>query len=302
MMDSTIIAVGQASCAVAKEIEKLSILLSGSINVTISPLYITDELCDDSKMIPNTVYLEKCSHSCLDKIHQCASCCRNRSALFSQLAILIERVHTLPNKIAIIFDYYSSFGSFASNYVSNFLRDSLPTVAVMSILLQPYSSVGMPRGSEVFVALLSALRALESSEAVMFRGFQDIVRNFSQVEISGIAAVGDSDNRAQCSAFECGISLEQAHKQLACDLFTAIADTSLLFSPDKTRRSLWPIEVCSNAKMSCKILDVRSSLFKYLSLAGIKKSRRSGDAAAVYAFILHLYISTQLHYITIYLL
>ena len=275
-----VIAVGQASCAVAKEIEKLSISLSGSLNVCVSPLYITDELVGDSKMIPNTVYLEKCSHSCLDKIHQCTACDRNRCALVSQLTLHIEIIHAQPNKITIISDYYSSFGSITSNYVSNFLSYACPAVAVISVLLQPYSSTGMPRGSEVYIAILSALRALDSSEAVVFRGFHDIVRNFSQVDIIGAAAAEDSDSRAQSSAFECGISLDQAHKQLACDLLTAVADPTLFSSPDRTHRSLWPVEVCSNAKMSYKISDVRSSLFKYLSLAGIKKGRRSSESTA----------------------
>ena len=275
-----VIAVGQASCAVAKEIEKLSMSLSGSFNVSISPLYITEEIFSDSKMSPNTLCLEKCSHSCLDKIYQCTPCDRNRSALQSQLTMHLESVHSLPNKITIIFDYYSSFGSITSNYVSNFLNHACPAVAVVSILLQPYSSTGMPRGSEVYIAIFSALRALESSEAVVFRGFNDIVRNFSQVEISGLAAVEDSDSRAQYSAFECGISLNQAHKQLACDLFAAVVDTSLFSSPDSSHRRLWPVEVCSNAKMSYKISDVRSSLFKYISLAGTKKGRRTSESAA----------------------
>jgi len=55
------------------------------------------------------------------------------------------------------------------------------------------------------------------------------------------------------------MSLTQTHKVLACDIFMAFGVPPPAFS-------LWPVDVCANASQSCKIFDVRSSLFKYLSL------------------------------------
>ena len=258
MVKRLCIFIGQASCAVGRQIQSLSTSLTGA---EISELHISDELPGQRNATNNGVFLEKCSHSLLFKASLCACCERNRNNLKNALQVALEKIENAYN-ITFMIDYYSLFGHCVSHFVVKFLKTCCPGAVFTTILLQPYSNLGRLNGCEVFVALLTACQALHSSAAVIIRGFHDIITNPSLKDMSGSNDI----------AFESGMSLELAQRALACDLFLIVVDPSLLSCPDNSHRYLWPLEVCSNTRSSCRIFDARSSLFKYLSVCQ-KKSR-----------------------------
>lgn len=202
----------------------------------------------------STIHLEKCSHVLSDFVRECNHCRKNRNSLSEGLNSLLETYGSIKRFI-LVQDMYSQFGLWTSNFISNHLHHANQGSHVVPILLKPYTANGVSRGSEIYLSILSLINSLSNSTSVMIRGLNDVICNPSNSDAAGV--VDDKD--LQLSSFESGMTLSQAHKALACDIFMA-------FGVPPTAYSLWPVNVCANANESSKIFDVRSSLFKYLSL------------------------------------
>lgn len=217
--------------------------------------------------------MEKCSHLLSDRVLSCASCHRNCSGLHHRLIAVLEESELIRNAV-VMFDSYTQVGLWASNFVLKLIADQCPGVNIVTVAIKPYSLASgssCARGSEVFLSLLSAINAFTRSTAVSFRGFSDILCNVSSAEVAG--PEDSSTATSMTMSLEKGVTLEEAQRAVACDLFMAFTNNSLIGRVHK----LWPMDVIDTSNERCKIFDVRTSLYKYLTQT--KVARKANDGA-----------------------
>jgi hypothetical protein len=187
------------------------------------------------------VSLCRCSHR-LYESNFCQQCENNAEILYQGYRKLLEG-QSWSSGLNLSFDFSDSFCFWTYNKLLEFCEEETPKSDIGTLLMGPPSRI---TGIDTFLSISAALKSIEQSSFLLYRGLDEYIREGSSSSLVDIS------------------------KMLACDVSFAFFPHNGLFY-NSGQYSNFPYHVCS---FKDKIIDIRTSL--YSSLAKIDTKKKKG--------------------------
>lgn len=301
---------GQVSQSLAVEMDKICDYFGGLEGP--SSTCVVDEIVTSRNQYKATRLL-KCAHTLSELTEFCPICSQNSEHLQDGvIRRMLEEQSNNTCQVCVVSDSYSQFGAWSAGIVTEYLQqetglskggDCPSHQGILSVLMKP--PLGCCRGLECLYSVLSAQHALDSSQGVIFRGYEghhsDQSTTASSTNTSSaiacdlypiLAATTTATGYSSSSNSSSSSKHVNSHSQVR-NLHSYLTSETV---HGDMQYHLWPLDVC---RAQSKIMDARSSLsalLKKLLKATPKSGVEYNPLRSVSSNVHHLHLSyTELY-------